>query len=283
MANSLTLRSQHLCFDGKVAYYSHYSTSCDNQMNLAIYLPPQAEAKDVPILYYLSGLTCTEENFTVKAGAQKYAAQHGIMLVIPDTSPRRTGIPGEDENWDLGTGASFYIDATTQPWCQHYQMYSYITQELPELIKANFPVLADKQSIFGHSMGGHGALICALKNPDKYLSVSAFAPIATPMQSPWGKKAFTTYLGEDRQLWRAYDASELVKQQQFPGCILLDQGTADSFYQEKQLLPEVFETACQAAQQPINLRFHKGYDHSYFMIATLIEEHIQHHAQALFS
>lgn len=281
MSNSLKLKAEHRCFDGRVAYYAHYSSACTCEMNFAVYLPPQAQFKSVPILYYLSGLTCTEENFTIKAGAQRYAAEYGMMLVAPDTSPRNTGIQDEDDSWDLGSGAGFYVDATVEPWKQHYQMYSYVTRELPGLIAANFPVIASRQSIFGHSMGGHGALICALKNPDKYLTVSAFAPIAAPMNCPWGKKAFTAYLGQDKQQWQAYDASELVKQTQLSYPILIDQGMADTFYQQKQLLPEVFQSACQAAGQALNLRFQAGYDHSYFTIASLIEDHIRHHAIAL--
>jgi S-formylglutathione hydrolase len=250
-------------------------------MNFAVYLPPQAQSQPVPILYYLSGLTCTEENFMTKAGAQRYAAEWGIMLVVPDTSPRNTGIPGEDDTWDLGSGASFYIDATVEPWQKHYQMYSYITQELPALITANFPVQPEKQSIFGHSMGGHGALICALKNPQQYLSVSAFAPIAAPMSCPWGNKMFTAYLGDDKQQWAEYDASELIKQTQLNSVILVDQGTADTFYQQKQLLPETFQSACQKVRQNLNLRWQTGYDHSYFMISSFIKDHIQHHATYL--
>ena len=281
MSNSLKFKSEYRCFDGTVAYYSHFSTVCNHQMNFAVYLPPQAKFKPVPILYYLSGLTCTEDNFTVKAGAQRYAAQYGIMLVAPDTSPRNTGIAGEDDAWDLGSGAGFYIDATVEPWQQHYQMYSYVTQELPQLIQANFPVLTNKQSIFGHSMGGHGALICALKNPDQYLSVSAFAPIAAPISCPWGEKAFTAYLGEDKQQWQEYDASELVKKTQLDYPILIDQGTADTFYEQKQLLPEIFQSACQEVGQTLNLRLQPGYDHSYFTISTFIEDHIKHHAAVL--
>jgi S-formylglutathione hydrolase len=250
-------------------------------MNFAVYLPPQAQSQPVPILYYLSGLTCTEENFLTKAGAQRYAAEWGIMLVVPDTSPRNTGIPGEDDTWDLGSGASFYIDATVEPWQKHYQMYSYITQELPALITANFPVKPEKQSIFGHSMGGHGALICALKNPQQYLSVSAFAPIAAPMSCPWGNKMFTAYLGDDKQQWAEYDASELIKQTQLNSVILVDQGTADTFYQQKQLLPETFQSACQKVRQNLNLRWQTEYDHSYFMISSFIKDHIQHHATYL--
>lgn len=282
MKTSLNLQKEHLCFAGKVAYYSHQSETCNSQMNFAVYIPPQAQSRSVPILYYLSGLTCTEDNFIVKAGAQKYAAQYGIMLVAPDTSPRNTGIPGEDDDWDLGSGAGFYVDSLVTPWQQHYQMYSYVTQELPQLIAANFPVLANKQSIMGHSMGGHGALICALKNPDRYLSVSAFAPICAPMSCPWGEKAFTAYLGTDKEKWRDYDASELVQKHQIDSTILLDQGTADPFWQQKQLLPEIFESVCQKAGQSLNLRWQKGYDHSYFTIASFIEDHIRHHVDRLY-
>lgn len=281
MTNSLNLKAENLCFGGKVAYYSHYSQTCKGEMRFAIYIPPQAQLKPVPVLYYLSGLTCTEDNFTVKAGAQRYAAEHGIMLVAPDTSPRNTGIPDEDKDWDLGSGAGFYVNGTVEPWQQHYQMYSYVTQELPSLIQENFSILADKQGIFGHSMGGHGALICALKNPDRYVSVSAFAPICAPMQCPWGQKAFTAYLGSDRSSWQDYDASELVQKNPFNQPILIDQGTADPFYKQQQLLPEVFEKACQKVGQPLTLRFHEGYDHSYFAIATFMEDHIRHHATFL--
>lgn len=278
---SLNLKSESRCFAGIVAYYSHLSSTCDCEMNFAVYLPPQAESKSVPILYYLSGLTCTEENFILKAGAQQYAAQHGIMLVVPDTSPRNTGIPRENDTWDLGSGASFYVDATASPWQKYYQMYSYVTQELPALIAANFPVQANKQSIFGHSMGGHGALICALKNPQQYLSVSAFAPIAAPTKSPWGEKLFTAYLGSDRQKWTEYDASELVVNTQIDSTILIDQGTKDQFYQQQQLLPENFQLACQKAGQNLKLRWQPEYDHSYFMISSFIKDHIEHHASYL--
>ena len=281
MSNSLRLKSEYRCFDGKLGYYSHYSNSCDCEMNFAVYLPPQAKTKALPILYYLSGLTCTEENFTVKAGAQRYAAELGIIIVAPDTSPRNTGTPGEDETWDLGSGAGFYVDATKQPWQKHYQMYSYITQELPQLIVNNFPVKENRQSIFGHSMGGHGALICALKNPQQYLSVSAFAPISAPMNCPWGDKLFTAYLGEDRTNWEQYDASQLVTKTQLNSTILIDQGTEDTFYQQKQLLPEIFEAACQKAGQKLNLRWQQGYDHSYFTISSFIKDHMEHHAAYL--
>jgi S-formylglutathione hydrolase len=281
MSYSLNLKAEYLCFGGTVAYYSHYSDVCNNEMRFSVYIPPQAKLKPVPVLYYLSGLTCTEENFTVKAGAQRYAAEYGIMLVAPDTSPRNTGIVGEDDTWDLGSGAGFYVDASMNPWKQHYQMYSYVVKELPATIEHNFAVIAEKQGIFGHSMGGHGALICALKNPDKYVSVSAIAPIAAPMQCAWGQKAFSVYLGADLEVWRSYDASELVKHTKFSQPILIDQGMADSFYQQKQLLPEVFVEACQQVDRTVTLRMQEGYDHSYFTIASFMEDHIKHHVVSL--
>ncbi|NJK47831.1 S-formylglutathione hydrolase [Candidatus Gracilibacteria bacterium] len=281
MSTSLNLKSESRCFGGTVGYYSHESKSCNSEMRFAVYVPPQAQSKPVPVLYYLSGLTCTEDNFTVKAGAQRYAAEYGMMLVAPDTSPRNTGTPGEDETWDLGTGAGFYVNATAEPWKKHYQMYSYVADELPNLIEQNFPILTNKQGIFGHSMGGHGALVCALRNPEQYLSVSAIAPICAPMQCQWGEKAFTAYLGGNRTNWYDYDASELVKKMPFKRPILIDQGTADPFYQQKQLLPEVFEEACQQVEQPLILRWQEGYDHSYFAIASFIEDHIRHHATFL--
>ena len=279
MTASLNLRSEYRCFEGTVAYYSHRSLVCSCDMNFAVYLPPRA-SQLLPVLYYLSGLTCTEENFMTKAGAQRYAAELGVILVAPDTSPRNLGIPGEDDAWDLGSGAGFYVNATAKPW-QNYQMYSYITQELPAVIAANFPVQPERQSIMGHSMGGHGALICALKNPQQYRSVSAFAPIAAPMSCPWGEKAFTAYLGEDRQQWSEYDASKLVAQTQLNTTILIDQGTDDQFYQQQQLLPEKFQSACDRVGQKINLRWQQGYDHSYFTISTFIKDHIQYHTACL--
>ncbi|MEL6930269.1 MAG: S-formylglutathione hydrolase [Cyanobacteria bacterium J06600_6] len=280
---SLKLKSEYRCFDGTVAYYSHQSDTCNCEMNFAVYLPPQIQSQSVPILYYLSGLTCNEQNFITKAGAQKTAAELGIMLVAPDTSPRNTGIPDENKDWDLGSGAGFYVDATESPWSEYYQMYSYITQELPAIIAANFSVKADKQSIMGHSMGGHGALICALKNPQQYRSVSAFAPIAASTQCPWGEKLFTAYLGSDRDSWRKYDATELVKLTQLDSTILIDQGTADQFYQQQQLLPEKFQQGCNLVGQKLNLRYQEGYDHSYFTISSFITDHIQHHAAYLIS
>jgi S-formylglutathione hydrolase len=277
---NLELISEHKSFGGKLGFYSHASSTCRSEMRFAVYQPPQALQKPVPVLYFLSGLTCTEENFMAKAGAQRYAAEYGLMLVAPDTSPRNTGIPGEDENWDFGTGAGFYVDATEQPWHQHYQMYSYVVQELPALIAANFPAQTEKQGIFGHSMGGHGALVCALRNPQLYKSVSAFAPIVAPMRSPWGQKVFSGYLGNNQESWRLYDASELIKQAKYHSPILIDQGTADKYLTD-QLLPEVFAQACAEVNQPLTLRYQEGYDHNYYFIATFIEDHIRHHAIAL--
>jgi S-formylglutathione hydrolase len=295
MGTTLNLRSEHACFGGTVGYYSHFSQVCRTEMRFSIYLPPQAQVRSLPILYFLSGLTCTEENFMVKAGAQQHAAQTGLVLVVPDTSPRNTGTPGEDTDWDLGTGAGFYIDATADPWKAHYQMYSYVTQELPALIADHFPVLPERQGIFGHSMGGHGALVCALRNRDRYRSVSAFAPIAAPSQCPWGQKVFGHYLGEDQSAWAAYDASQLVLDTPHQGTnrqaisssdtdtlgtILIDQGLADAFLAE-QLQPERFEQACAQAGQPLTLRRQAGYDHGYYFISTFIGDHIRFHADVL--
>jgi len=276
----LNLISEYKSFGGKLGFYSHPSSTCNGEMRFAVYQPPQATQKPVPVLYFLSGLTCTEETFMVKSGAQQYAAKYGLMLVAPDTSPRNTGIPGEDDDWDFGTGAGFYVDATVEPWASHYRMYSYVVHELPGLIAQHFPVQPEQQGIFGHSMGGHGAIVCAIRNRQQYKSVSAFAPIAAPMRCPWGEKAFSGYLGEEKESWRAYDASELVRQLGYHSSILIDQGSADKFLKE-QLLPQVFEQACVAVNQPINLRYQEGYDHSYYFIASFIEDHIRHHANSL--
>ncbi|TVP62363.1 MAG: S-formylglutathione hydrolase [Nodularia sp. (in: Bacteria)] len=277
---NLHLISEYQSFGGKLGFYSHLSSTCKSQMRFAVYQPPQATQQPVPVLYFLSGLTCTEENFMAKAGAQRYASEYGLILVTPDTSPRNTGIAGEDDDWDFGTGAGFYVDATEEPWHQHYQMYSYIVEELPGIIAANFPIQPDKQGIFGHSMGGHGALVCAMRNPQLYKSVSAFAPIAAPMRSPWGQKAFSRYLGSNQETWRNYDASELVQQVGYHSPILIDQGTGDKFLTEE-LLPEVFNQACASVNQPLQLRYQTGYDHSYYFIASFIADHIRHHAIAL--
>ncbi|HEY9625179.1 MAG TPA: S-formylglutathione hydrolase [Crinalium sp.] len=280
MSASPKLLNRYACFGGTVEFYSHPSAACDGEMRFALYQPPQARLGPVPILYFLSGLTCTEENFIVKAGAQQFAAQYGLMLVAPDTSPRGAGIPGEDDDWDFGTGAGFYVDATQDPWRSHYNMYRYVTDELPTLIANHFPVDSRRQGIMGHSMGGHGALVCALRNPNRYRSVSAFAPIVAPMHCPWGQKAFSHYLGPDKEAWKAYDASELVLTGKSDRLILIDQGMADSFL-ETQLMPERFEQACAQVGQPLLLRRQEGYDHSYYFISTFIGDHIRHHATYL--
>jgi S-formylglutathione hydrolase len=278
--SKLTVIAEHACFGGVQGFYSHESSAVRGPMRFAVFRPPQAAHAKVPVLTYLAGLTCTEETFPIKAGAQRVAAELGLMLVAPDTSPRGAGVPGEDADWDLGTGAGFYVDATQPPWAPRYSMYSYVTRELPALVAANFPASADRQGIFGHSMGGHGALVCALRNPGQYRSLSAFAPIAAPMHAPWGVKAFTAYLGADRSAWRDWDASELVRRRPFPGPILIDQGTADKFLAE-QLHPELFEDAARDAAQAVTVRRQPGYDHGYFFIATFIEDHLRHHAAQL--
>jgi S-formylglutathione hydrolase len=280
MSDALTCHTQHACFGGQLGFYSHFSQTCNIEMRFSVYLPPQAQHKPLPVLYFLSGLTCTEENFMVKAGAQRLAAEYGLMLVAPDTSPRKAGVLGEDDSWDLGTGAGFYVDAVVAPWSQHYRMYSYVVEELPQVIATHFPAKPEYQGIFGHSMGGHGALVCALRNGDRYRSVSAFAAIAAPMRCPWGQKAFSHYLGADQEHWRIYDASELILTSDFNQPILIDQGTADPFLQE-QLLPEVFEQACTQAGKSLILRLQPGYDHSYYFISTFIADHLRHHATAL--
>jgi S-formylglutathione hydrolase len=281
-------KSQQPCFGGTIGFYSHPSDCCHCDMNFSVYLPPQAQSGPVPVLYFLSGLTCTEENFTTKSGVQQFAAQYGMAIVAPDTSPRGPEVPDDKESWDFGSGAGFYVDATQAPWHTHYQMYSYITEELPELIAANFPIDPDRQGIFGHSMGGHGALICGLRNPDKFKSISAFAPIVAPMQCAWGEKAFTGYLGNDRATWANYDATEWMTRCSnidppssiHPQPILIDQGAADSFL-ANQLQPELFEVACRKAGQKLILRMQPDYDHSYYFIATFIAYHIRHHAAIL--
>ena len=268
-------------FGGYLNRYTHYSDVCNCEMTFSVYLPPQAENNVVPALYWLSGLTCTDDNVRTKAGAQRYAAEHGIALVFPDTSPRGADVADEAERYDLGKGAGFYVNATEEPWAKHYQMYDYVTKELPGLLEANLPLIAGVKSISGHSMGGHGALICALKNPPSYKSVSAFSPITNPVKCAWGKGCFTAYLGNDTSSWEQYDATALVKAgAKFSG-ILIDQGIADEFYDEKQLLPENFQAACKEANQPVTIRMQAGYDHSYHFISTFIGEHIAYHAKAL--
>lgn len=275
--------SSHACHGGEQRFYRHESQTIGLPMKFSVYLPPQAAHGRVPALFYLAGLTCTEETFPIKAGAQQFAAQHGLALVAPDTSPRGAGVPGETDAWDFGVGAGFYVDATEAPWSTHYRMYSYIVDELRETVIGELPIDGARLGIFGHSMGGHGALVLALRNPEIYRSVSAFAPIAAPMSCPWGEKALTGYLGADRDAWKPYDASELVARAdapKFAAGILIDQGLADQFL-ESQLYPEVFEAACIAAGQPLTLRWHPKYDHGYYFIQSFIGDHIRHHAEVL--
>lgn len=281
MSTELTLQQQYQCFGGTLGFYEHFSQVCASRMQFSIYLPPQAAQQPLPVLYYLSGLTCTSENMMAKAGAQRYAAEAGLILVAPDTSPRQTQTPGEDDDWDLGTGAGFYLDATVAPWHHHYQMYSYIVDELPALLAEHFPVDRHRQSICGHSMGGHGALVCGLRNRDRYRSISAFAPIAAPSQCPWGQKAFQAYLGDRSETWQQYDATELIKTgPEDTRPILIDQGLADSFLAE-QLQPQRFVAACQQVKRSIHYREHPHYDHSYYFIASFMADHIQFHARHL--
>jgi S-formylglutathione hydrolase len=281
MSTAPTLREEHRHFGGATRFYSHASDACAGEMRFSVFHPPQAESGPVPVLTYLSGLTCTEENFTVKAGAQRVAAELGLMIVAPDTSPRDTGIAGEDETWDFGSGAGFYCDATQAPWSAHYQMYSYVTQELPAFITEHFPADEERQGIFGHSMGGHGALIAALRNPDLYRSCSAFAPICNPTRSEVGQKAFAGYLGPDEAAWRAYDACELVLGAARDDLtVLVDQGSGDEF-KDSLLLPDAFVAACKAGGQKLEFRLQNGYDHSYYFISSFIEDHLRHHAAVL--
>jgi len=270
--------SRNKICDGWQDVYQHQSASLNCTMKVAVYLPPQAEQGRCPVLYWLSGLTCTEQNFITKAGAQRYAAEYGIILVAPDTSPRGEEV-ADDPAYDLGQGAGFYLNATAAPWAAHYRMYDYIVQELPDLIEANFPA-NERRGICGHSMGGHGALTIALKNPGCYHSVSAFSPIVAPTQCPWGEKAFSNYLGDKRADWQAYDATELVATAHERLPILIDQGDTDEFL-ETQLKPELFAAACNQAEHPLTLRMQPGYDHSYYFIASFIGDHIAHHAQSL--
>ncbi|NYT60327.1 S-formylglutathione hydrolase [Alcaligenaceae bacterium] len=281
-SNDLELLSEHRCFDGVQRYYKHQSEAIGLPMRFSVFIPQQANEGRVPALFYLAGLTCTEETFMIKGGAQRLAAQHGLMLVAPDTSPRGAGVAGEDDSWDFGTGAGFYLDATQEPWSRHYRMESYVADELFEIATTVLPGQAACVGIFGHSMGGHGALVLAQKHSDKFQSVSAFAPIAAPVRCPWGEKAFSGYLGSDRQAWTEYDASLLMEKSQnpFPRGILIDQGLADGFLAE-QLHPEAFEAACAHAGQPLVLRRHEGYDHGYYFISTFMQDHIDFHAERL--
>ena len=267
-------------FGGWLERWQHASASCNCEMTFSVYLPPQAASEKLPVVYWLSGLTCTDDNVRVKAGAQRYCAELGLILVMPDTSPRGEAVPDVPERYDLGKGAGFYVNATQAPWATHYRMYDYVTQELPALIEANFPVIPGRAGISGHSMGGHGALICALKNPGRYRSVSAFAPICNPVVAPWGRGCFTAYLGDDRKAWDAYDATRLVEAGASLPPALIDHGTGDEFLAE-QLYPQNLQAACAAHGQPLTLRMQPDYDHSYHFIASFIGEHLAFHARAL--
>lgn len=267
-------------FGGWLNRYEHQSTSCHCTMTFSVYLPPQAETEKVPAVYWLSGLTCTDDNFRTKAGAQRYAAELGLALIIPDTSPRGDDVADEPDRYDLGKGAGFYVNATQAPWSTHYQMYDYVTAELPALIEAHLPVLPGIKSISGHSMGGHGALICALKEKGAYRSVSAFSPICHPVKCPWGEGCFGAYLGDDKEQWKAYDATELIKAGHRAIPVLIDQGTNDEFLAE-QLFPQDLQAAYEEQGRSVTLRMQEGYDHSYHFVATFIGEHLAYHAKAL--
>jgi S-formylglutathione hydrolase len=284
---SLNQLSEVKVSGGRLLRIEHESAACNGTMTFAIFLPPQvlqgSKINKVPALYWLSGLTCNDENFSQKAGAFAVAAELGMAIIMPDTSPRGASIEGEDESYDLGTGAGFYVNATQAPWSSAYNMYSYVTEELPNLIQSNFAV-NNQASVSGHSMGGHGALICALKNPGKYASVSAFAPITSPSQCPWGQKGLTAYLGSDESTWAQWDANQLVQSNHAAGIapqnLLIDQGTSDPFYAD-QLMPGVFNDTCERLQYPIDYREREGYDHSYYYISSFIEEHLYYHAAHL--
>lgn len=273
--------AENRCFWGLQQRFAHHSQVLGCEMNFSVYLPPQVGERKVPILYWLSGLTCSDENFVIKAGAQRYAAEHGIAIVAPDTSPRGEGVPDDpDGAWDFGLGAGFYVNATEQPWADNYRMFDYIVEELPALVEGNFDVDHRNKSIFGHSMGGHGALTIALKNPENYRSVSAFSPIVSPSTVPWGQKAFSNYLGDDKALWAEHDSCALIARggKQIP--LMVDQGLDDEFL-EQQLQTSLLEQACAAADYHATIRYQPGYDHSYYFIASFIGSHIAFHAQAL--
>jgi len=283
VAETLSPVSQSLSFGGVQAVYAHDARETRCRMRFGLFLPPHADAGRVPVLYWLSGLTCTEENFIAKAGAQRVAAELGLAIVVPDTSPRGLGFQGEADAYDFGLGAGFYVDATRAPWSDGYRMYSYVTDELPAYVAAHFPVDPERTGIFGHSMGGHGALVIAIRNRDRYRSVSAFAPIVSPMRCPWGEKALAGYLGDDRGAWRAYDATALIEDRGYRGrAILVDQGTRDPFL-ERELKPQLLREACARAGVALDLRMRDGYDHSYYFIATFIDEHLRFHAANLAS
>lgn len=280
MSVDLKKLNSSLCYGGSVDFYSHVSRSTKTDMRFSVFVPPQAKEREVPVLYWLSGLTCTEENFMAKSGGQRWGAEHGIMIVCPDTSPRNTGIPGENKDWDFGTGAGFYLNATKAPWSAHFKMEDYVIKELSDIIDSQFPVLPGKRGVSGHSMGGHGALTLSLRYPDHFKSVSAFSPICAPSACPWGQKAFQNYLGEEVSAWAEYDASQLVKHARKRVPFLVDQGTADKFLKD-QLMPERLVEACKLADYPVELHMREGYDHSYYFVASFLEDHFKHHAKEL--
>jgi S-formylglutathione hydrolase len=280
MGDALETLSEQRCFEGVQGFYRHASTAVGGPMRFGVFVPPDATRAPRPAVYYLAGLECNEQTFAMKAGAQRAAAQLGLVLVTCDTSPRAARYPGDDASWDFGQSASFYLDATQAPWRETYRMETYVTRELPGVVEANFPVLPDARGLFGHSMGGHGALTLALRNPDRYRSVSAFAPVVAPSQVPWGRKAFAGYLGPDEAAWATYDACALVRARPLPIPLLIDQGTADKFL-DTQLKPELFEAVCAESGQSLQLRRRAGYDHSYYFISTFVADHLAHHARAL--
>ena len=281
MQDQLELLSEHACFGGVQRFYRHPSSAIGLPMRFSVFIPAAPAGSRLPALFYLAGLTCNEETFMTKAGAQRYAAEAGIMLIAPDTSPRGAGVPGEADDWEVGVGAGFYVDATVAPWSEHYRMHSYLL-ELHALVLAAFAIDPDRIGIFGHSMGGHGALVMALRHPHLFRSVSAFAPIAAPSLCPWGEKAFTTYLGADHAEWEQYDASELMRKAKapFPNGILIDQGLGDKFLRT-QLRPDVFEKACTQAGQRLEIRRHADYDHGYYFISTFMADHVRFHSKNL--
>lgn len=284
----MELKSAHACFGGAQRFYQHDSREIGLPMKFSVYLPPKAlmgkEGEKVPAVLYLAGLTCTEETFMTKAGAQRLAAELNIALIAPDTSPRGANVPGEADSWDFGVGAGFYLDAQQAPWERNWRMESYLIDELLPLIARHLPIDTQRLGIFGHSMGGHGALTLALRHPGVFKSLSAFAPIVNPVNCPWGQKAFAGYLGDNQAAWAQHDATRLMQSQgkpPYPAGILIDQGLADKFLHEKQLLPEALEAACAALGQPLTLRRHAGYDHGYYFIQSFIDDHLRHHAQQL--
>ena len=276
----LELTSSHKQFDGFTRYYTHPSEVCRAPMKFSAYLPPESAHRKLPVLYWLSGLACNEEIFMTEAQAQGLAKKHGVIIVVPDTSPRDLGIEGEDDTYDLGSGAGFYVNATQPKWSAHYQMDSYVTQELRVLVEKELPIDTSRRGIFGHSMGGHGALVLGMRNPELYRSISAFAPICAPSQAPWGIKAFTEYLGTDRTAWAKYDANELIKTAKSKTPMLIDQGTDDEFFAE-QLFTDEFEKTAKAAGYPVTIRRQSGYDHSYYFISTFLDDHLAFHAKNL--